>query len=231
MTENYLHCKSCNKKFNLMTREPIFLECCSQTFCKECIATKISTKLPPKIKYVKQDPVVPICFNCNKTLFSVPSKVNNYVKDMVSQSPDIIVSCKHHIQSPAMFISKIDRAMVCQHCANDIKLQQRGECIEVNVKAIADAGYRQLEVKRQKISETQVKLRTVIDSTRSYSSHEILELFCRTDAMSDNKEDSHQDAFIENMIKQRNYLYKKSFQSTILQDAHQSDIVRGFFEG
>jgi hypothetical protein len=36
---SFLKCSLCKLSFNLKKREPIFLKCCDETACRECVET------------------------------------------------------------------------------------------------------------------------------------------------------------------------------------------------
>jgi hypothetical protein len=39
----HLNCPVCKQRYNKKAREPIFMECCAETACKNCVLFKMTT--------------------------------------------------------------------------------------------------------------------------------------------------------------------------------------------
>ena len=83
MSESHLNCTQCSKRFNLDSREPIFLDCCYQAACKECLLTKMSLQIHPQEDIIQQVQPLFTCSLCKKSLDIVPSKPIIYLKEMI----------------------------------------------------------------------------------------------------------------------------------------------------
>ena len=66
--EDLFTCKCCDKKYNLNSREPIILNCCFETACKDCVNNKMQKKDAKQAKFK--------CELCKTGLEFIPSAPN-----------------------------------------------------------------------------------------------------------------------------------------------------------
>ena len=67
--DTLLNCKCCERKFNLNQREPVILNCCFDTACKDCVNNKMQNKDENQATKFK-------CGFCKTILEFIPNKSN-----------------------------------------------------------------------------------------------------------------------------------------------------------
>ena len=85
--ESFLKCSICKENYNLHSKEPMVLFCCTKTACKECINDKMNAE-PQQFK----------CSICKSAEFK-GFGVNIHAKELVEahQQKNLFVTCdKHH---------------------------------------------------------------------------------------------------------------------------------------
>ena len=95
-----LQCPICKHYFNLKNREPIYLICCNQTACRECVET-IMMKSESKEHVIKGqfDCSFCHCDHCAPEGFEAPIKLNpnNYVKNLIEKNfKSPLIFCDTH---------------------------------------------------------------------------------------------------------------------------------------
>ena len=82
MVESMLMCGPCGRRYNLKEREPIFLDCCDETSCRECVYDRMKPIVCPQD--VSSDPndtkgIIFQCSLCNEKSDSVPKRPNKSI--------------------------------------------------------------------------------------------------------------------------------------------------------
>jgi hypothetical protein len=67
-----LNCPVCTQRYNKKAREPIYLLCCAETACKECVLFKMTSNEKPKDQQNAKDMIVNNfeCALCKKKHYS-----------------------------------------------------------------------------------------------------------------------------------------------------------------
>jgi hypothetical protein len=85
-----LNCFDCKHRFNLTTREPIFMVCCGNTACRQCVTTKmIKNPQNAQLGIAKKGDFE--CSGCNCKYYSTFDteesamlQVNNLAKNLIA---------------------------------------------------------------------------------------------------------------------------------------------------
>jgi hypothetical protein len=91
MQASELNCFDCQHRFNLTSREPIFMICCGLTACKNCVTTKMIKNPQHSARGLAKKGEFE-CSNCRSNVYNsftdhaVELKVNINFKKMIERS-------------------------------------------------------------------------------------------------------------------------------------------------
>ena len=90
----HLNCPVCKQRFNKKAREPIYMQCCAETACKNCVLFKMTTNDEAKAQQDAKEMLISNfeCALCKKKHFSpkgletnLPVQVNLFALKSLEQ--------------------------------------------------------------------------------------------------------------------------------------------------
>ena len=138
-----LNCFDCKHRFNLTTREPIYMICCGNTACRLFVTTKM-IKTPQNAQRGIAQKGDFQCSGCQCKYYSncdteqpLMIQPNNIFKSIIAQTQDNFqIFCKDHPDVFALKYCSNHRALLCKDCTYEKHTDHLNTCRQVNQESI-----------------------------------------------------------------------------------------------
>ena len=129
--EKFFTCTNCTKHFNITTRRPMYLYCCGETTCIECINSLAQP----------QEGTVKCPFDQKELVVSQITENQHFIKGLQQMSTLINITCDKHPNNQAELYCVEHKILICCKCAildhqgHDLKDIKREDLVQICIKA------------------------------------------------------------------------------------------------